>query len=211
MPANRFDHDTNSNICSGPVLQDLQVTAVTNVMNNMVGPGLSDCSRIPMRVYVLPWPSKTSLSFTGYNQYLLKKLATALPNQKYFEDRLQAKLRNANVTSQVDSITTSQNETVTSQNHLIDEESIFSLNFPACSKEQSKEQNSPSYNISIDPNIVNNLSGNKPSPQHFLNTNIQNEIVLSYLNKWWISGSSVLHYAATFAVALYCRTFKLPL
>ena len=64
--------------------------------------------------------------------YFLKKLATA--NQKYSEDpnstpqRLQTKEKDANMTSQVDSIRTSQNETMTSQNHQIDEESNFASN-----------------------------------------------------------------------------------
>ena len=63
-----------SNICSGPVLQDIQVAAMTNMMNDMVGPGLSDYSCIPSGLYVLPWPSTTSPCLPGYNQLLERPL-----------------------------------------------------------------------------------------------------------------------------------------
>ena len=66
-----------NNICSDPVLH-LQVAAVTNVMNDMINPGLSECSWIPIRFYVLAWPSKTLLSFLGYNQLLEKPMLQQL-------------------------------------------------------------------------------------------------------------------------------------
>ena len=189
-------------ICSGPVLQDIQVAAMTNMMNDMVGPGLSDCSCIPSGFYVLPWPSTTSLCLPGYNQLLERPLwqqltKGLLKNQQPFTktDRVAQYFQNEIVLSPLNQImdfrqlcialrtkkfapdtepsliamqiSHSEEEfddfyvigyhppfkekerdqkspyflkklataSVTSQNHMIGEESIFSLNSPACSKE----------------------------------------------------------------------------
>ena len=80
-------------ICSGPVLQDIQVAAMTNMINDI-------------------------------NELLL------------FMDLQSSQKPQTGLCPS----TTFTTASVTSRKHMTDEESIFSLNFHACSKEQSKEQ-----------------------------------------------------------------------